>query len=167
MRTTSSNVFPTNHSASTLCRGSVCRPPSRQVFLWRQLRRRRFYYKAHPLLPLSQFCSSITFPPRLLLESNSQPTFAPEGAHEDGTMCRCEENKLLGEVRRNSEANHNTISTLRFAAAWFPQFFLRFCAPNKRIVKLKSSKEERLSNTFSTIPTLRFAALVNRNLEKP
>ena len=55
---------------------------------------RRFFYKPHPFLPLSQFCSSTTFPPRLLLESNFQPTFAPEGANEEGTMCRCKENSF-------------------------------------------------------------------------
>ena len=74
----------TSHFASTLCRRSVCRPPSRQGFSWRQLPRRRLFYKPHPLLPLSQFCSSTIVPPRLLLELNSQATFSPEWAHGRG-----------------------------------------------------------------------------------
>ena len=92
----------------------------------------------------------------------NQPS--PPKGHTGWDDAPTQRNSLAGGVPRDNEANHNTISTLRFAAACSPWFFLRFCAPNERIVKLKSSKEERLSNTFPTTPTLRFVALVIKNL---
>ena len=117
MMTTPTNVFLTNHCAST--------PLSRFCL---------------QTIFLPRFLTEATSPPSFLLQTTSPPSsvavlfvdhlptrasprinlptnLRPRKGAWGGTTGWCRENNFLGEVRRNNEANQNTISTLRFAAA--------------------------------------------------
>ena len=67
-----------------------------QVFLWKQFPHRRFFYKPHPLLPLSQFCLSTTSPPRASSGIKFPTNLRPRRGTREGTTCRCKENSFLG-----------------------------------------------------------------------
>ena len=73
---------------------------------------------------------------------------APEGAHRGRTRVGRGKSSVLVKGQHGDRANHNPISTLRFAVARLPEVFLKFYTPNERIVTLETLKEERLSITL-------------------